>query len=94
MRIVTIIGLALLALVAMILGGRLLWRAFVPQKEGIQPHSGKWSLEQQGKWLLALLLLMLLALGIERIVQTPNTPQGKYEPPHMENGQIVPGRFH
>ncbi|MBF0424914.1 MAG: hypothetical protein HQL66_03730 [Magnetococcales bacterium] len=95
MRITLTVALALVALAALYQGCRSLWRFYRPDDagEGAATPPGERRLPS-GTWLLLLSLLLLLALGIEHVLEVPEQPPRHYDPPHMENGQIVPGRFY
>ncbi|MBF0136556.1 MAG: hypothetical protein H7833_15950 [Magnetococcus sp. DMHC-1] len=94
MRIYLFIVLALLVLGALIHGCVLLWRGFVPGSAMAgQPVPESWFQGRFGLWLLAMILCLLVLLGIDHVLEVPHEPPRNYEPPHMENGQIVPGRF-
>ena len=44
-------------------------------------------------WLLAIALLLIVGTLGAFVMMGGETPGGHYEPPHLQDGQIVPGRI-
>lgn len=57
-------------------------------------HGGEAPKFEQGPWPLMLFLGALLSLGVlsYSALNTGSPPDEIYVPPHLENGQVVPGR--
>jgi hypothetical protein len=58
-------------------------------------HGGEAPKFEQGPWPLMLFLGAVLTLTMLAVtaLQQGAAPGGVYVPPHVENGQVVPGRF-
>ncbi len=71
-----------------------LWSARArAQPGGAQARPAAWWEEAPWPW-LALAGVALMAATLFALALTSGSPPGKvYNPPHVENGRIVPGRF-
>lgn len=94
MRILLYLALGIAALGALGYGLRLMWQAAFPQ---VEVEKGElvpsWIERREGKIFLALLGILFLLMAIAHLTEADQPLPAQYTPPHMKDGQIVPGTF-
>lgn len=87
--------LGILVLGLIMRGLRWLWQTTNP-KDGelaAEPEPG-WLTSRTGKAILWLLVFLILLMVVDHLLDTQGPPLHAYEPPHMENGRIIPSRIY
>ncbi len=105
MKIALALLLALLAFSLIIHGLRLLWRTAQGAPQGGHddgalegekvPAEQPWVSTPMARWTILLMVILFVMIALLRILETDQGREsGRYEPPRLENGQIIPGQFH
>lgn len=93
MRLILLLALVVVAVAALIQGIKLLWRAAFPTVEVEEEVAPAWIERREGKLLLGLLALIFILMAALHLLEERAPLPQRYEPPRMEGGKIVPGRF-